>query len=455
MHIRDLNGKTVCILGFGKEGRSTLAALRKYAPTAEVTIADQAKKEDGRRKTEETNVRWQTGGDYLHNLDRFDVIIKSPGIPPSSQLTAHSSQLTSATQIFLDSIADSGATVIGVTGSKGKSTTASLIHHILHAAGKDAHLVGNIGKPVLDYLERAKPNTFFVQEMSSAQLMDLTTSPHTAVITSFFPEHLDYHGSVDAYQEAKRHITRFQGAADAVFFNRHSKGAQAIAEESPGKRTPFGPEDAPLRIEETHLIGEHNLGNIAGAFAVAMHVGIDRATALDAIATFTPLPHRLQSLGIHHGIEWIDDAISTTPESTIAALDALGDRVATVILGGTDRGLDFTSLGKRIAHSPVRTVILFPGSGPRIRKAIEEAMPPPPLPARTEHPSPHGGGAGGEGAQEICFFDAPSMADAVAHAKQHTPQGMICLLSTASPSYNMFKNFEEKGEVFQREISVL
>jgi UDP-N-acetylmuramoylalanine--D-glutamate ligase len=218
-----------------------------------------------------------------------------------------------------------------------------------------------------------------------------------------------------------------------VLFPADSPGAAAIAKEGKGRKLPFSAEDAPVAIEETHLLGLHNLSNIAAAYRVACELDIPEEISVAAIKAFRGLPHRLQSLGIHHGIEWVDDAISTTPESTIAALDALGERVATIILGGQDRGNDFSALGRRIAKSSIQTIILFPGSGPRIRKAIEAT-------GATVH-----------------FFETESMEEAIAVAKQHTRYEIrdtryapIVLLSTASPSYNMFKNFEEKGEAFRR-----
>jgi UDP-N-acetylmuramoylalanine--D-glutamate ligase len=260
--------------------------------------------------------------------------------------------------------------------------------------------------------------------------MNLTTSPHIAVVTSFFPEHLDYHGSVDAYLEAKKHITMFQTGKDAVFFNEQSSGAIEIAKEGHGRKIPFSHHDAPVSLDETSLIGQHNLSNISAATKVAQELGVKDGIIVNAIKKFEGLPHRLETLGIYKGMEWVDDAISTTPESTIAALDALDNRVTTLILGGKDRGYDFTELGKRIASSSVVNVILFPGSGPRIKEAIIKA-----------------------GAL-VEFFDAETMEDAVNIAKKvtggRTPLGHpIILLSTASPSYGMFKNFEDKGDQFK------
>ena len=403
-------------------------ALQEFAKGCKITIAD--KNEELRIKNYES----QVGEDYLNDLDRFDVLIKSPGIPMNSKLQEVRAKLTTPTQIFFDSIQDSGAIVVGVTGSKGKSTTSSLIHQILRAQSSKlkahSYLVGNIGDPAIAHLSDAKPGATFVCELSSYQLMDLTVSPHIAVVTSFFPDHLDYHGSLEAYKEAKKHIARFQKEGNVVFFAGNSEGAREIAMEGKGKKVPFIPKDAPVALSETKLIGEHNLSNIAGAFLVSQELKIPKEAAMEAIRTFTPLPHRLQSVGVRHGIEWIDDSISTTPESAIAALDALGERVAVILLGGTDRGYDFTLLAERLKISKVTTAILFPDTGSRIKEAIEES-----------------------GAKIRCF-EVKNMEEAVGIARQEArnkkqeAKKPIVLLSPASPSYNMYKNFEERGNAF-------
>ncbi len=435
MKIADLAGKKICILGYGREGRAMIDAIRTHVKKCKITVADE--NPDALKELAETTPYYlQSGAEWLKDLDKFDVIIKSPGIPPSTlPITHYPLPITSSTQIFFDTIADTGATVIGVTGSKGKSTTSSLLYALLKTGKKEVHLIGNIGEPAISHIDDAKNRTLFVMEMSSYQLMDLTTSPQIAVITSFFPEHLNYHGSIEAYMDAKKQIARHQTENDIVFYCSTSEGATEIANESRGTKIPFSASDAPVNISETQLIGDHNLSNIAGAFTVATKLGIEEKAAIDVIKTFKGLPHRLQSLGIHHGQEWIDDAISTTPESTIAALDALDSRVEILILGGQDRGNDFCELGTRIKASSVSSVILFPGSGPRIKQAIVDA------------------GAAVE------FFEAESMEEAVKTAKKvtggRTPLGHpIVLLSTASPSYGMFKNFEEKGTLFAQYVDM-
>ena len=421
MDIRALVGKNVCIVGFGREGQAALRGLRRYAPTARITVADTAPVEVP------AEIPRQLGPRYLENLERFDVIIKSPGIPPKPEFERVRSRLTSGTQIFLDTVFQHGALVIGVTGTKGKSTTATLIFEVLRAAQKRSFLLGNIGNPALDFLGEATSETIFVQECSSYQLMDLSVSPPIAVITSFFPEHLDYHGSIETYLEAKKHITRFQKDTGWVFYNARWEGARAIAEESPGRKMPFTAADAPLRITETKLLGQHNLSNIAAAWLVTEHLGVPKDTALKVFREFPGLPHRLQSLGYHHGILWVDDSLSTTPESTIAALDAVGDRVVTLILGGHDRDYEFSDLAREIAKREINGVVLFPPSGVRIRAALTAA------------------GFPGD------VLETESMGDAVRWVRERA-RGGVCLLSPASPSYGLFKNFEERGDRFWEAI---
>lgn len=420
MTIASLNGKTVCILGFGREGKAMLEALEAYAPQAIITIADA-----NASLTHERH-RVRAGPQYLEGLDEYDVVVKSPGIFPHEALCSLGPTITNSTQIFFDSITHTGALTIGVTGSKGKSTTTSLIHAMLTQGGRKSILAGNIGEPAIQYVDKANAETIFVLELSSYQLMNLCVSPRIAVITSFFPEHLDYHGSLEAYKDAKKNITRFQSEEDCVFYPYGSKACEDIARASAGKKYSFRPADSPVAIEDTALLGEHNLSNIAGAFRVARSIGIEEEACVRALKAFRGLPHRLQALGTYHDIQWVDDAISTTPESTVAALKALGTNVGTIILGGQDRGVDFTVLANELKQYSPLVIILFPGSGPRIRKAIEES-----------------------GHTSARFFEAESMNAAVAIAKRETTRGMICLLSTASPSYGMFKNFEEKGDAFQ------
>ncbi len=427
MHIRDFAGKNVCILGFGREGEAMWNALREHAPTAEITIADERtdiSAPDGKT--------WmQLGTGWLQNLEKFDVIIRSPGVFESTLKGIPENvraKFTNATQIFLDSVEETGATVIGVTGSKGKSTTSSLVAAVLKEAGKNVHLVGNIGIPAISLLKSIKENTFFVHEMSSYQLLHCTRSPHIAVITAFFPEHLDYHGSLKSYFEAKANIVRFQSKNDIVIFNSKQPEVVRMASLSKGKHIPFNIDDCPLKSSQLQLIGEHNRSNIAAVWLLAKELKLDEAKVLEAMRTFRGLPHRLEDLGIHHGIRWINDSISTTPESTIAALAALPE-TTTLILGGQDRGYDFTELAVTITKNlKLENVILFPGSGTRIEEALLQKK------------------------AKAVVHNVTSMKEAVSISRSNTKPGDLCLLSPASPSYGIFKNFEERGELFRKYI---
>lgn len=431
MKISDFAGKKICILGFGREGRAMAKALTEHAKGCKITVADMNEKTEVPKE-----YKSHTGEKWLSDLETFDVLIKSPGIPPLPEIIRLQDKLTTSTQIFLDSIKESGTTVIGVTGSKGKSTTSTLIHTILKDAGKDSYLVGNIGEPSIAHLKDAKETTIFVHEMSSYQLMDLTVSPDIAVITAFFPEHLDYHGSLEAYVEAKKKIASFQSDKDVIFFNADFPEAKNIAEESKGTKIPFTMKDSPVTAEEILLRGDHNLGNIAGAWKVAMHLGVPKESALKTIKSFKGLPHRLESIGILKGVEWINDSISTTPESAVAALEAFGDRVSVIILGGQDRGYDFSPLAQKIATSKsIRMAILLPDSGTVIGKALEHAGAP------------------------VILSNAVTLAEAVEKARKAAldPKPAkgdvpVVLLSPAAPSYGHFKNFEDRGEQFEKAV---
>ncbi|OGJ60287.1 UDP-N-acetylmuramoylalanine--D-glutamate ligase [Candidatus Peribacteria bacterium RIFCSPHIGHO2_01_FULL_51_9] len=409
MHIKELNGKKVCILGYGREGKAMEQALKKFAPQASITIRDE--KEDA---------------DYLRSLDQFDVIIRSPGIPPKPEFEEVAERITNATNIFFHSI-PSETVVIGVTGSKGKSTTSSLIHSIIRDGGREALLVGNIGDPAMTHLDNITPQTIIVMELSSFQLLHARKSPHIAVITSFFPEHLDYHSNVERYQDAKKNITRFQQKGDFVFCAISSPEGRIIAHESAGTIVEYSEEDAPVSLVETHLIGDHNLRNIAGAWKVAELLGIPKKVAIEAIRMFKGLPHRLELFGKHHGIEWVNDSISTNPHATIEALNALGERVTTLILGGKDRGFDYTGLAHRIAQSPITHIILLGETAPRIHEALTKAC------------------------YQGNISRVKDLHEAVSLIK-HKPLPSLVLLSPASPSFDQFKNFEERGETFKRYI---
>lgn len=427
MKITDLNGKNICFVGYAREGLAMQKALAQYAPDAKLTFAD------ADENAQISGANAQLGSDYLKNLDRFDVVIRSMGVPDKPELTALGDKVTNSTVIFFDSIAGSDVRTIGVTGTKGKSTTTNLIYHALKAADDNVYLMGNIGVPMISFLDKAEPGATFVIELSSYMLEHLRRSPDIAVVTSFFPEHLDRHGSIEKYWGAKKNIAAYQTADDAVFYCADYPECRDIAEASPGKKIAFTASDFPSPINQTKLKGEHNRSNLAAALKVAEYCGIDRSTAIETLKNTDGLPFRLHSLGIIDDIEWIEDSLATAPEATAFGLDALGDTVDTLITGGMDRGgYDFTELGRKIAHSPIRNIVLFPDTGIAIKTAIEAAQP----------------------AEPKNYLETSDMQKAVEFARGATKKGAVCLLSNASPSYNLFKDYEAKAAAFAKAIGV-
>lgn len=407
MKFSELDGKKILILGYGKEGRSTERVLRLKVPGASIAIADRSQ-----------------GSDYLDKQKDCDIVVKTPGIPLNLVTAPH----TTATNIFFGNVKNP---VIGVTGSKGKSTTSSLIYAILKHAGLKTRLVGNIGSPALDVLlEPVDPQEIFVMELSSYQLEDIEYSPHVSVITSIFPEHLDHHGSFQAYFGAKARIAAKASADDFFVFNPAYAELGELAKKVTAKPVPFAA-SIPFDLTGLKLEGEHNLDNIRGALSVARIFGVPDEVSREAILAFEPLPHRLKFVGEFKGIKFYDDAIATAPEPTMFAIQTLKD-VDTIFLGGTDRGYDFHELAKVIASSGIRNVVLFPDTGERIAAALEET-----------------------GAKGLNVIHTRDMRIAVEFAYLHTAPGKICLLSTASPSYSLWKNFEAKGDEFVDRVKEL
>ncbi len=380
------------ILGYGKEGKITKQYLKKKYPKLNIGIGDGALDKN-----------------YLEKQSDFDIAIKTPGIKKELVTIPH----TTATNIFFSNVLGKNL-IIGVTGSKGKSTTSSLIYHILRASGKNVELLGNIGKPMLEALLRPIPKgRIYVLELSSAQLDDIRFSPDISVVTNLFPEHLDYHGTLEKYYAAKKNIINFQNKNQ--YFVHNAKTTDWL-KDCQSQALEFSDSNY-----ESNLLGPHNKSNIGAAAAVAKILKISDVKIQKAVKTFKGLPHRLELAGEYKGIKFYDDAISTTPDSTIMALNSLSN-VGTIFLGGTDRGYDFTQLEKELKKHRIKNIVLFPDSGNRMNV------------------SP----------QDFNILKTDSMKDAVKFAYQFTKPGEICLLSCASPSYSLWKNFEVKGDLFKK-----
>lgn len=398
-HFKFLGLKNALLLGYGKEGEITQRYLKKYYPSLALTVADQAQNPH-----------------YLKQQDKAEFAIRTPGLPKQNLTIPY----TTATNIFF---AHTQNLTIGVTGSKGKSTTASVVAHLFNAGGYDAELLGNIGKPMLEALLKPAPeDRIYVLELSSYQLDDCTYSPNIALVTNLFPEHMTYHGGIAPYYDAKKNIFLHQTLTDLFVFNPRHLLLKKWAKEAPGQIEPFSSWKPPF----TPLLGEHNQSNVSAAVAIADLFKVPRKTLAAALRDFKALPHRLENVGTFKGITFYDDAISTSPESTLEAIKALTPLapIGTIFLGGEDRGYDFTVLEKALRRHKIKNLVLFPDTGARIL---------------TSH-------------KGFKILKTTSMKEAVEFAFQNTPKGQLCLLSTASPSYSLWKNFEEKGDDFQSQI---
>ena len=390
MSITDkLKDKKILIWGYGREGRSTESFIKDHCPGT-VTEIFEGKRED-------------------FDIDKYDYVIKSPGIVCFEK----DERLTSQTQLFLEEFRHR---VIGVTGTKGKSTTASLIYEGLKAAGRDVILAGNIGLPCLDFFDEIKKDTVIIFELSCHQLSTVSISPHIAVLLNLYEEHLDYYGSAEKYFEAKKNIARFQKEGDLVF-----AGEEVSDIPGPGEKIIVKAGEHRFDLK---LPGEHNQFNAMVALKVCENAcgeKADTAMIVKGIESFKGLKHRLEYLGNIDGIDYYDDSISTIPEAAICAAESIKN-TGTLLIGGMDRGIDYKKLIDFMKKRQDLNYICMYESGHRI---FEEGE------FDTDN--------------VICVKD---LKEAVIKASQLTPKGHACLLSPAAASYGYFKNFEERGDVF-------
>lgn len=395
--------KSALIVGYGKEGRANEAYLTQRYPQIEIGIADEHSHPENFKRQE-----------------TFDIALRSPGVP-KEKVKIYS---TTGTNLFFAQVKN---LIVGVTGTKGKSTVTTLIGHILKTAGRKVKVLGNIGEPLVEELiHQSSPECVYVVELSSYQLDDLDYSPHISVVTSLYNDHLDYHGSPEKYSDAKKNIVTSQTKDDIYIYNASFPELASWAQETRATAKPYD-SDFNIDMDSTKLQGAHNRENMYAAVTVCRELGVSDEDIISGLKSYTPLPHRLENIGTHKGITFYDDAIAVIPEATIVALQSI-DNVDTLLLGGTDRGYDFSQLEKVVKEKGVRNLVLFPDTGKRMFK---------------------------QGREDFNILETDSMKEAIAFAYQHTKSGAICLLSTASPSYRLWKNFEEKGEEFKRWVEEL
>lgn len=421
-------GRRVLILGFGREGRSTLGFIREFLPEQEITVADA-----NDVQVDDPHVRLICGKNYMDDINSYEIVMKSPGISVRDVKIAPTTCVTCQTDLFLQ-YADCARTV-GITGTKGKTTTSSLIYAILQAAGVKSCLIGNIGVPVFDCLDDTEGMTAVI-EMSSHQLEFCRHSPDIAVLTNLYPEHLDHYNGYAGYVNAKLNIARYQTAESLFLIN----GDQDVRDAADLTRFPARLERISLRERDAfaqelfacndYLRGEHFRYDILFALHAARDLGIADDAIRKGVAAFRGAPHRLQFVGEYAGVKWYDDAIATIPRAVECGVEGLGD-VDTLIIGGMDRGLDYAAFEDYLCRCAVRNIVCLPDTGRAIGRNL---------------------------VQRRCgklVYQAEDMEQAVQMAAQITEKGKSCLLSPAASSYNVYRNFEHKGEDFQRCVRAL
>jgi UDP-N-acetylmuramoyl-L-alanine---L-glutamate ligase len=440
-------GGRIALWGWGREGRAAHRALRARLPALPLTLlcdgdeAAQARAAGDRLLAVETGVT-------AESLARFTVVVKSPGISPyrpeAQAAAARGTRFVGGTALWFAEHAGAGGIVPGsvcITGTKGKSTTTALLAHLLRAGRHCTALAGNIGLPLLELLDPQPAPDYWAIELSSYQTGDVADSgarPQVAVVTNLFPEHLDWHGSEARYLADKLRLVTDARPEVAVL---NAADPRLAALELPDSRVHwYGREDGwHLRGDRLHrgdepvldtaglpLPGRHNRGNLCAVLAAIDALGMDAAELAPHAAGFVPLPHRLQSLGMRDGIEYVDDSISTTPHASLAALECFRGQPLALLAGGHDRGLDWQDFADAVAARPPAAIVTMGASGPRIHALL----------------APLAGDAG------FALHATADLPEAVAAARAALPDGGVVLLSPGAPSFGAYRDYTERGRHF-------
>jgi UDP-N-acetylmuramoylalanine--D-glutamate ligase len=429
----------IAILGYGKQGR---AAYEYWHQGNEITICDED--ED---LAVPAGAQSRLGSSYLHGLEAFDLIVRSPSVHPQAIAAANTpaiaDKITTVTNEFFRVCPSKH--IIGVTGTKGKGTTCTLIAKILEADGKRVHLGGNIGTPPLDLLKNdIRPDDWVVLELANFQLIDLKYSPPIAVCLMVSPEHLDWHADSEEYFESKTWLFRHQTQADAAIYYAENEISKRIAAAGPGHKLPYMAAPGALvqddkvvigdqvicGVDELKLLGRHNWQNVCAAVTAVWQVTQNIEAARSVLASFSGLEHRLELVRELDGVRYYNDSFGTTPETAIVAIQAF-DEPKVVILGGSDKGASYDELARTVAASNIRKVLLIGEQAARIKAALDAA-------GFTNTMD------GGKNIQEI-----------VATARSEARPGDVIVLSTACASFDMFDNYQQRGEAFKQAVQAL
>jgi len=441
-----LKTKKIAILGLAREGISTYTFIRQHLPEVELTLIDQLPisklqptfQQQLASDPHQQFIQLLPNHDF--DFDQFDLVFKSAGIP-NHQYHISPEKLTSNTQLFFDLV--KGIT-IGVTGTKGKSTTTSVIAQVLKSAGKKIELAGNIGLPLLEGLTENSAETFYVCELSSHQLEYLHTSPQIGVLQAIAPEHLDYYQNFAEYINAKASICKYQQKNDWLFFNADNREVNQLVSHSLAQKFPFGLKhhdrldlhdqeiwldgEKFISLPETKLRGLHNLLNLMPAILIADQLKIDHTIIKTALTEFKPLEHRLELVASLNGVEYFNDSLATNPPATIAAIDAFAQQPIILITGGFDRGLDYQTLSQKIDSANIKKLIVFPDTGKKIIQNLTK---------------------------RLDYVQTESMLSAVKLAADSAQKGDIVLMSPASASFNLFIDYADRGNQFKKAVKDL
>ncbi len=415
--------RNVLILGFGREGRSTYDIIRRNLPDKHIGIADRRD-----LQVNDDNVTLHCGENYLDCLGMYDTIIKTPGMSFKDVVVPEGVEVTCQTDLFLRF---SKCICVGITGTKGKTTTSTLIYEMVKQSGKTVCLIGNIGVPVLDTLAEGETEVAVI-EMSSHQLEFTTASPHIAVMTNIYPEHLDHYNGFKGYVAAKLNIIRHQTGCDFFICN----AQQDFDKYYDFSKTPAtvikvcmngGTGDERIiatASDNERLKGLHNRQNVCLAATAARCLGISDDDIVAALEGFKGIENRMEPIGTYYGIKFYNDAIATIPHAVECAVEAIGD-VDTLIFGGMDRGIDYSGFEKYLETCKVKNLIGLPDTGANICNALLE-----------------------RGCTKNIVV-VEDMEGAVNAAFELTREGKSCIMSPAASSYNVYRDFEHKGNHYK------
>ena len=447
-----VENKRILILGFGKEGKSTYNFLRSHFEEKKLFIADKdiSILEKNPELMDDMDLEISVGENYLNGIEEYDLIIKAPGISfKGLDISLYKDRITSQLELFLEYFNNY---TIGITGTKGKSTTSSLMYEVLKANGKDVFLLGNIGKPIFEEIENFKENSIVVIELSSHALQYIKKSTNISILLNIHEEHLDHYNDFDEYAFAKMNIGKYQSDNDYFIVNKDDEEIQKRILVLENKKS-INIRNISLKdknvdvyldsdnnivindkviinvdelIDKMKLKGMHNVNNIMFILQAALIMNLDKEKTIDAIIDFNPLEHRMEFVAKINDIDFYNDSIATIPSSTINAIEAIKN-IGTLIVGGKDRGVNLDELFEFLRNSEIENIICLPKTGEFIYENLKDI-------------------------ENKNIVLVSELKEAVRIAKNKTKKGKVCLLSPAASSYGYFKNFEERGRLFKEYV---